>query len=101
MHAYHSVGALGVDELTAPGRAAKVNTGLERLAVSGKALQYFALHATLDLEHSRQWNDEVLHPLVAEDPARALAIAEGALMRLSAGARCFARYRRELGLAAE
>ena len=39
---------------------------------------------------------EALEPLVTENPAVAHAIAEGALMRLEAGRRCFERYRREL-----
>ncbi|MDB4971130.1 MAG: hypothetical protein JWN44_6819 [Myxococcales bacterium] len=97
-YAYQSVGALGVVELTAPGRAAKVNAGLERLGVGGRARQYFALHATLDVQHSRDWNREVIEPLVAADPALARPIGEGALLRLQAGLRCFERYRRELGL---
>lgn len=91
-YAYHSVGALGVIELTAPGRAACVNAGLKRLGITGEARRYFALHATLDVKHSEAWNREVLFPLVAERPAVATAIAEGALMRLEAGARCFKRY---------
>jgi hypothetical protein len=95
-YAYQSIGALGVIELTAPGRAAKVNAGLKRLGVGGEARRYFALHATLDVKHSAAWNREVLLPLVASDARLAQPIAEGALMRLSAGARCFARYRREL-----
>ena len=61
----------------------------------------FALHATLDVKHSEAWNREVLRPLVAENPDVAAAIAEGALMRLAAGARCFERYRKELRLGAE
>jgi hypothetical protein len=98
-YAYHSLGALGAIELTAPGRAIKVNAGLRRLGVGGEARRYFALHATLDVKHSAAWNGEVLHPLVASDPRLARCIAEGALLRLAAGARCFGRYRRELGLA--
>jgi hypothetical protein len=70
------------------------------LGVGGDTRQYFALHATLDLQHSAAWNAEVIRPLVAEHPEVASAIAEGALMRLEAGARCFVRYRRELGLSA-
>jgi hypothetical protein len=97
-YAYQSIGALGVVELTAPGRAVKVNAGLKRLGVGGEARRYFALHATLDVKHSASWNQEVLGPLVASDTRLARPIAEGALMRLTAGARCFARYRRELGL---
>ena len=91
--AFQSVGALGVIELTAPGRARRVNAGLKRLGVGGAARRYFALHATLDVKHSAAWNREVLHTLVMENPATATAIAEGALMRLEAGRRCFEEYR--------
>jgi len=97
-YAYQSIGALGVIELTAPGRAAQVNAGLKRLGVTADVRRYYAIHATLDVKHSQAWNAEVLWPLVAEDPRRAQAIAEGALMRLFAGARCFAHYRAHLGL---
>jgi hypothetical protein len=97
-YAWQSIGALGVIELTAPGRAALVNEGLERLGVGGEARRYFALHASLDVKHSAAWNREVLRPIVAERPEAARGIAEGALLRLAAGARCFERYRRELGV---
>jgi hypothetical protein len=95
---WHAVGALGVIELTAPDRAALVNEALKRIELQGSARRYFALHATLDKKHSASWNREVIAPLVADDPTgdRAQGIAEGALMRLAAGARCFDRYRREL-----
>ncbi|HEX6277243.1 MAG TPA: iron-containing redox enzyme family protein [Polyangiaceae bacterium] len=95
-YAYQSAGALGVIELTAPGRAAAVNRGLKRIGVSGEIRKYFALHATLDVKHSEAWNREVLRPLVAQNSELAVPIAEGALLRLRAGARCFERYRREL-----
>lgn len=92
-YAYQSVGALGVIELTAPGRAVHVNQGLRRLGVSAGARQYFAVHSTLDVKHSRSWNREVIRPLVSADPRAGRAIAEGAMMRLQAGARCFEAYR--------
>ncbi len=95
-YAYQSIGALGVIELTAPGRSALVNAGLKRLGIGGPARQYYALHATLDVRHSAAWNQEVIMPLVAQDPRTALPIAEGALLRLRAGERCFDRYRGEL-----
>ena len=97
-YTFQSIGALGAVELTAPGRAQLVNAGLQRLGFDMPVRRYYALHATLDVKHSADWNREVLRPLVAEDPARARPIAEGALMRLRAGALCFERYRRELGL---
>jgi hypothetical protein len=97
-YAYHSVGALGVIEMTAPGRAHQVDLGLRRLGVPAKKRHYFAVHAVLDVKHSEEWNSEVLLTLVTEDPRRAQAMGEGALMRLWHGARCFDRYRREFGL---
>jgi hypothetical protein len=93
-YAYQSVGALGVIELTAPTRAVHVAAGLRRLGLGGKERVYFELHATLDVRHSEAWNREVIHSLVAENRETALPIAEGALLRLNAGARCFDRYRR-------
>jgi hypothetical protein len=91
--AFHSIGALGVIEMTAPARAAFVNDALKRLGVPAKKRLYFAVHAVLDVKHSEEWNKEVLRPLVAEDPRRAVAIGEGALIRLWHGARCFDVYR--------
>lgn len=92
-HVFQSVGALGVIELTAPGRVACVARGMRRLGMPATARRYYDLHATLDIEHSRRWNAEVLHPLVDADPRTAPLLAQGALMRLEAGRRCFARYR--------
>ena len=92
-YAFQAVGALGVVELTAPGRAAQVDAGLRRLGAPKEARTYFALHATLDVKHYQAWSEEVLIPLVAERPELAAPLAEGALMRLQAGARCFRRYR--------
>jgi hypothetical protein len=95
-YSWHSVGALGAIELTAPGRSACTAAGLRRLGFTGRERHYFDLHAVLDVKHSAAWNEEALKPLVAEDPRRARAIAEGALIRLTCGARCFERYRAEL-----
>jgi len=94
-YAFHALGALGAVELTAPWRAAHVAEGLKRVGV-GAERKYFALHATLDVEHSRTWNEEVLRPLAAEHPDCIRSLAEGALMRLAAGARCYAAYRDHL-----
>jgi hypothetical protein len=100
-YAWQSVGALGIVELTAPGRVALVARGLRRLGVTAELRRYFDLHATLDVRHAEAWNREVIRPLVEADRALVRPIAEGALMRLSAGARCFERYRAEFGLAAQ
>jgi hypothetical protein len=47
----------------------------------------------LDVKHSADWNREAIRPAVEEDPRRATAMAEGALIRLQCGERCFERYR--------
>jgi hypothetical protein len=92
-YAFHSVGAMGAIELTAPGRSACTARALRRLGIGPKERVYFDLHSTLDVKHSAAWNEQALRPLVAEDPARARAIAEGALIRLKCGARCYEVYR--------
>lgn len=95
-YTYQSIGALGVVELTAPTRVCKVDEGLKRLGISAQGRRYFTLHAGLDIRHSEAWNREAIRPIVSEFPEAALAIAEGALMRLRCGERCFIRYRKEL-----
>ena len=94
-YAFHALGALGAVELTAPWRAGHVAEGLKRVGV-GPERKYFALHATLDVEHSRTWNEEVLRPLAAEYPDCIPSLAEGAVMRLMAGQRCYQAYRDHL-----
>jgi hypothetical protein len=94
-YAYHALGALGAVELTAPWRAGHVAAGLKRLGV-GPERKYYALHATLDVEHSKAWNEEVLMPLAEAQPECIRSLAEGAVMRLMAGAACFEAYREHL-----
>ena len=95
-YAYQSIGALGVIELTAPGRVKQVSIGMKRLGLDGRMRAYFDLHAALDVSHAKAWIREVIRPLVDADPACAPFIAEGALMRLVCGERCFDRYSTEL-----
>ncbi len=97
-YAMQSLGALGAVELTAPTRAPFVVAGLARHGHGLAVYRYFSLHAVLDVKHSEAWNREVLVPLVEDDPRNARALAEGALLRLRAGARCFERYRETLGV---
>jgi len=97
-YAYHSVGALGAVELTAPTRSVWVAKALQKLNISKSGSLYFRIHSTVDIRHSKDWNREVIATLVDGNPGVAQAIAEGALMRLNAGARCFDRYRREFGI---
>ena len=92
-YAYQSIGALGAVEMTAPTRVGFVNDGLKRLNVDFETRKYFQLHATLDIKHSEAWNREVIYSLVKSNPKTAKPIAEGALMRLNSGARCYEKYK--------
>jgi hypothetical protein len=95
-YAYHALGALGAIELTAPGRAKKVTAGMRRIGVEARMCAYFDLHSKLDVAHSRAWIREVVRPLVKLDPDCARFIAEGALIRLACGQKCFERYADEM-----
>lgn len=95
-YAWHAIGALGVVELTAPGRVALVAKGLKRLGHSPAVRKYFELHAVLDVRHAEDWIANVLRPLVQERPDAARYLAEGALARLLCGQRCFEAYRQHL-----
>ena len=97
-YAWHSIGALGVVELTAPGRVANVALGLKRLGFPPVVRKYFDLHAVLDVKHSEDWNANALAPLAQDVPDCIPFIAEGALMRLLCGQRCFDAYRNHIGL---
>ncbi len=95
-YAYHAIGAIGVVELTSPSRMRMIDKGLKRLNVASRARSYFTLQSRLNVVHSRDWNRGVIRPLIEADPRLRVPIAEGALMRLNAGARCFSRYRETL-----
>ncbi|GAA4026798.1 iron-containing redox enzyme family protein [Actimicrobium antarcticum] len=95
-YTYHAIGALGAIELTAPLRVKKISNGMRRLGLDGRARAYFDLHAALDVSHAKAWIREIIRPLVDADPSCAQYIAEGAMMRLLCGERCFNRYQLEL-----
>src|ERR1035438_8247525 len=85
---------------------ARICAGLERLGQG--TLEEIVSKLTIDLRpgpphpatdratRPEAWNRDVLRALVAADPRVARPLAEGALMRLEAGARCFDRYRWDL-----
>src|SRR3546814_20771531 len=87
--AWHSIGALGIIEQTAPGRSVEVAAGLRRNGLSGCERHYFYLHAGLDVKHNKAWNGEELGPIVAADERRARTIAAGAGSSERRGARSF------------
>jgi hypothetical protein len=99
-YAYHSLGALGARELTLPGHGRAMATALKRLDFSLELVAYFKSRSQLGILRSHAWSQDVILPLMARDSRVGVALAEGALMRLAADARCIAYYSRELRLRA-
>jgi hypothetical protein len=93
-YAYACLGALRALALTAPGREAKIIAGLRRIGAATPRIPGTA-HARVT-PSLRPWNPDELRALIASDGRLARPLAEGALMRLEAGARCFDRYRWDL-----
>jgi hypothetical protein len=97
-YAFQALGALGVLEMTTAISARYLIAGLRRLGFSRASCAYFESRAKLSPLRARAWNEDVILPLVAQDSRLAVAVAEGALMRSMADARCWRRYERELGV---
>lgn len=95
-YGFQVLGALALVELNAGPCAALLNAGLKRLGFSSATCAYFGMRETLSPLRAHSWNEGVLLPYVAQDARTAAAIAEGALMRLVAEARCVQRYQSEL-----
>lgn len=95
-YGFQSVGALGALELSSAGPAKFMSIALKRLGFSIEAVAYFTSRGKLGVLRSHAWTYDVILPLIAQDARIAIAVAEGALMRLAAEARCLDRYQREL-----
>ena len=83
--------------MTAPSRAGLVDQGLKRFAFPPRSVSISPLQAVLDIS-TRSAEPRSMRSLIEEEPRRAAAIGEGAVLRLWHGARCFDRYRRHFGL---
>jgi len=94
-YAFHSVGALGVIEMTAPTRAGFVDRGLRPSRRAGpRSGHYFAVHAVARRQSIRSLESRgaAFRWLPKMQGARARS-REGAVIRLWHGAETFARYR--------
>jgi hypothetical protein len=89
-YAYHAAGALAAAELTASRERAPIECGFARLGLYDLALE------SPNAGRGWTWLRDGIPALVAQDPGTASQIAEGALSRLAATARCFERCHREL-----
>ncbi len=92
-YAFHAAGALGITALLNDERAPTMMRALTRLKVPAKARKVFAVQAARDPAETRAWLDDVIAPLARRNTVRAQSLAEGAVMRLMAAARCQEAYR--------
>jgi hypothetical protein len=92
-YAFHAVGALGIAALMNETRAQAYARGLVRLKVPAKARKYFTAQAAHDDTAMSAWMSEVIVPLAQQNATRAQSIAEGAVIRVIAAARCHEAFR--------
>ena len=84
------VGALGLIELQAGPRCRKVLAGLERVGAPRASFPFYAVHASVDPRHGRDWLNNAVAPLAAEHPEWGPQIIRGAQWRAAVNARFFA-----------
>jgi len=80
---YKAVGYFGVTEFLAPSRFKHVVAAWERLGLPSEDIEYHRLHIRIDTVHANAWFNNVVAPLVDENPANGFDIALGALIRLN------------------
>lgn len=86
-HHYKAIGYFGVTEYLSPRRFKDLVAGWRRLGLPEGGIVYHDLHIRIDAVHGRAWLDNVIQPLVDQDPRVAREIALGALIRLNSSER--------------
>ncbi|TDO12681.1 iron-containing redox enzyme family protein [Halomonas ventosae] len=86
-HYFKAVGYFGVTEYLAPRRFKHVVKAWRRNELPEVGIEYHDLHIVIDTQHANGWFNNVVAPLVEEDPAIGRDIALGAAIRLSTSSR--------------
>lgn len=96
-HYFKAVGYFGVTEYLAPRRFKHVIKAWERNNLPSHGIQYHKLHVYIDTEHANGWFNNVVAPLVDQDPRIGREIAAGALIRINSSARYLDELSTRLG----
>jgi hypothetical protein len=93
------IGALGMIELQAGPRCRLVVRGFDRVGVTRDAYPFYEVHAEVDPRHGKDWLDNVIAPLAAEQPQWRERMVRGAWWRAVTNAALFDLLGRQLVLA--
>lgn len=86
-HHYKAIGYFGVTEYLAPRRFKDLVAGWRRLQLPEEGIAYHDLHIRIDAAHGLAWMQNVIRPMVDQDPRVRREIALGALIRLNSSQR--------------
>jgi hypothetical protein len=64
-----------------------MDTGLRRLGLNARELEFVHVHLTCDENHARDWSDDVVGPTLKINPWVRSSIAEGIAVCLETSAR--------------
>lgn len=81
-HNLRALGYFGTTEYIAPKRFKSLLRAWQRLDLDLRFAEYHRLHVTIDAVHGNAWLNNVIAPLVEQDPAAGVQIAQGMLLRL-------------------
>jgi pyrroloquinoline quinone (PQQ) biosynthesis protein C len=82
-HNLRALGYFGTTEYIAPKRFKSLLKAWQRLDLDPRFAEYHRLHVTIDAVHGNAWLNNVIAPLVEQDPTAGVQIAQGMLLRLA------------------
>jgi pyrroloquinoline quinone (PQQ) biosynthesis protein C len=82
-HNLRALGYFGTTEYIAPKRFKSLLKAWERNGLDPVFAEYHRLHVSIDAVHGNAWLNNVIAPLVDNNPLAARQVAEGMLLRLS------------------
>jgi hypothetical protein len=86
-HVHKGIGYFAVVEYMAPARFGKLMAAWDRLGLGRDGADYHLVHISVDQEHAEGWFENVVRPVIEEDPTIIPEITRGALYRLNTSCR--------------
>ncbi|KAA9000749.1 iron-containing redox enzyme family protein [Affinibrenneria salicis] len=81
-HYYKFIGVLAMTELLDPSQYEKLVSGCKRIGLNHRDVHYYSEHIEIDVVHADGWLNNVIAPIVQENPAAMDEIYFGAALRL-------------------